>query len=185
MPKIALRYVGDDKKQQERLKATGGVSYHEPVDAREILATPGNDYEIDEDSRKLIGLQYNPALKGLNVPQLQGDDAEMQTGLSADKYGRSQVVKAIPDGSAPAPTAMRPMSTTARPLDLDAARAGEQYAVGDPRFTGQQQQLKPASEGLKVEDMKELLDKRGIQYPHDAKKPELAELVDRHNVRAE
>jgi hypothetical protein len=118
--KIGLRYTGSDEREIARLKATDGVLYVEPVDAREILATPGNEYEPDKESAKLLGVYFEPRTQGLSVPQLQSGDEELQTGLSHEKYGRSQVVKAVPDGFAP--TAMRPMTTTGRPLSLDAAR---------------------------------------------------------------
>lgn len=184
MPKIALRYMGDDKAMRQKLEATDGVQYFEPVDAREILATPGNDYEPDEESRKLLGIQFDPRLKGLNVPQLHGADAELQTGLSAEKYGRSQVVQAVPSGVQP--TAFAPMTTTGRPLSLDDAREGAGAGSGDPRMGFQQPQEtgdnggKPASEGMTVEQMRDALKSKGVQFPHDAKKAELAELVDRN-----
>jgi hypothetical protein len=201
MPKIALRYTGDDESLTKKLEATDGLQYFEPIDAREVLSTPGCDYEIDEESRKLIGLQFDPRLFGgkpgdagssedegkVNVPQLQGDDAELQTGLSAEKYGRSQVVKAVPDASTP--TAMRPMTTSGRSLDLDEAQSGKGAGSGDPRMGFQQAKEEDtgqggrASEGKTADEMREALKAKGVQFPPDAKKAELAELVDRHNAR--
>ena len=174
MPKIALRYTGDDEAHKKSLESTGGVMYVEPVDAREILASPGNEYEPDEDSRKLIGIHFDPRLKGLNVPQLQGENAELQTGLSAEKYGRAQVVKAVPDSSMP--TAMRPFTTTGRPLSLDEAREG---TAGTQRDDFEQQEpVAPLSHGKSKEELKNELRKRDVEFPSNASKDELAELLD-------
>jgi len=118
MPKIAMTYVGDDEKVKKALAATNGVQYMEPVDAREVIASGNKDYEVDEEQRALIGAIFDPGkMADVNIPQLQGDNAELMTGLSADKYGRSQVVKAVPDASVP--TRHRPMTTTGRPLNRD------------------------------------------------------------------
>jgi hypothetical protein len=189
--KIGLRYTGDDEALSKKLEATDGVQYFEPIDAREVLSTPGSDYEVDEESRKMIGMQFDPRLKGegddaVNIPQLQSEDAELQTGLSAEKYGRSQVVKAVPN--AVSPTAMNPMTTSGRPLDLEQAQSGEVAGSGDPRMGYQQakqeeQQKSKASEGMTADEMRAALSAKNVQYPADAKKAELAELVDRHNAR--
>jgi len=192
--KIGLRYTGDDEALSKRLEATDGVQYFEPIDAREILSTPDSDYEVDEESRKLIGQQFDPRYHGegedkINIPQLQSGDAELQTGLSAEKYGRSQVVQAVPD--AVSPTAMRPMTTSGRPLNLEQAQSGEVAGSGDPRVGFQQAKVepkqqendKPASEGMTSEEMKAALRAKNVQFPADAKKAELAELVDRHDAR--
>lgn len=192
MPKIGLRYTGDDEAMVKRLEATDGVQMVEPIDAREILSTPGNEYEIDEESRKMIGELYDPRMQGdVNVPQLHGMDAELQTGLSAEKYGRNQVVKAVPEGSMP--TAMQPMTTTGRPLNLEEARKGEYAgapAKAEPAAQSTQQQdnsigggSKAPSEGMSAEEMRQALTAKNVQFPPDAKKAELAELVDRHNAR--
>jgi len=188
--KIGLRYTGDDEALSKKLEATDGVQYFEPIDAREVLSTPGSDYEVDEESRKMIGMQFDPRLKGegddaVNIPQLQSEDAELQTGLSAEKYGRSQVVKAVPN--AVSPTAMNPMTTSGRPLDLEQAQSGEVAGSGDPRMGYQQakqeeQQKSKASEGMTADEMRAALSAKNVQYPADAKKAELAELVDRHNA---
>lgn len=201
MPKIALRYVGNDEKMKARLEQTGGVSFHEPVDAQEILATPGQkDYEIVDEQRQFFGQQYDAERSGggqqkPSVPTLQGADNEMQTGLSQEVYRRDQVVKAVPDGNLP--TAARPMTTTGRPLDLEAAQSGQYAGSGDPRFGMQQERPdpedqpqgnsgsggKPASDGMTVDEMKDHLRKQNVAFPSDAKKAELAELVDRHATR--
>jgi hypothetical protein len=79
MPKIVLKN-GE----------TGQLEEFEPVDAREILAQEGTVYSAP-DADEPIG---DPP--DVDIPQHQGDDAEMQTGLSIDKYGRGNVVKATP-----------------------------------------------------------------------------------------
>ncbi|MGM4891260.1 hypothetical protein [Tardiphaga sp. 839_C3_N1_4] len=85
MPKITLKN-GE----------TGELESFEPVDAREILANPESIYSVPDDTVAGIG---GPSVatelkEGASAPQLQGGDAEMQTGLSIDKYGREAVVKA-------------------------------------------------------------------------------------------
>jgi hypothetical protein len=190
--KIGLRYTGDDEAMQKKLEASDGVQYFEPIDAREILSSPGQDYEIDEESRKMIGMQFDPRLKGegsdaINIPQLQSEDAELQTGLSAEKYGRSQVVKAVPNAAQP--TAMNPLTTSGRPLNIDevgtqaAADARMGYQQAPEEGGGSQSGGAPASEGMTSEEMRTALKAKGVQFPADAKKAELAELVDRHNAR--
>jgi hypothetical protein len=200
MPKIALRYTGSDEAMTKRLEATDGIQLVEAIDAREILATPDCEYEIDEESRKQFGMQYDPRLFSaggkpgdqvakpedegkVNVPQLNGMDAELQTGLSAEKYGRSQVVKAVPDGSQP--TATMPMTTMGRSLVME-ERRDEAAAVAEQRRDYQkapEENGAPASQGKTVDEMKEALKAKGVQFPPDAKKAELAELVDRHDAR--
>jgi hypothetical protein len=85
MPKITLKN-GE----------TGELESFEPVDVREILATPDTIYSVpDETVAGIGGPSVATELKeGASAPQLQGGDAEMQTGLSIDKYGREAVVKA-------------------------------------------------------------------------------------------
>lgn len=85
MPKIVLKN-GE----------TGNLEEFEPVDAREILSTEGTIYSVAEGSKDEIGLDIGPGGKDINVPQLQGADVEMNTGLSIEKYGRAAVVKAQP-----------------------------------------------------------------------------------------
>jgi hypothetical protein len=84
MPKITLK---NDE--------TGQLQDFEPVDAREVLANPDSIYSVPKETREEIGKA--PGLDSeLNVPQLQGSDVEMQVGLSIEKYGRGNVVKAQP-----------------------------------------------------------------------------------------
>jgi len=86
MPKITLLNTGSGKTEN-----------FEPIDAREILASPDSIYKVPKDAAETIGKQYDPGTtSGINVPQLQGGDAELQTGLSIEKYGREAVVKAQP-----------------------------------------------------------------------------------------
>jgi hypothetical protein len=174
MPKIALRYTGSDEAMLKRLEATDGVHYAEPVDAKEILATPGNEFEPDEAGRKLIGVMFEPRMQGLSVPQLQGADAELQTGISHEKYGRSAVAKEIPNSIAP--TMMQPMTTTGRPLDLEQARSGEGAGTQESGF--QQSAATPRSEGMTKEEMQTHLRERGVHFDSGAKKDDLAKLVD-------
>jgi hypothetical protein len=188
MPKIALRYVGDDKALQRRLESTDGKQYFEPVDAREVIASGNPDYEIDDESRKLLGVYFEPRMKGLSVPQLQGEDAELQTGLSHEKYGRSQVVKAVPDALQP-PT-VRPMNTTDRPLNMEEAQEQGQARMSAQVDEDERRRLeaeggaandsRPAlSEGLTKDEIIAELDSRGVAHNRSAKKEELADLLDR------
>lgn len=74
---------------------TGKTEDFEPIDVREILANPDTIYRVPKGTSESIGKQYDPGTtSGINVPQLQGGDAELQTGLSIEKYGREAVVKA-------------------------------------------------------------------------------------------
>lgn len=91
MPKIVLKN-GD----------TGSLEEFEPVDAREILAQTDTIYSVPSAAKDEIGLDIGPGGKDINVPQLQGADAEMATGLSIDKYGREAIVKAQPGSPRPA-----------------------------------------------------------------------------------
>ena len=178
-PQIGLRYTGSDENVKRRLEATNGIQYFEPVDAREILATPDSEYEPDDDSRKLIGLVYDPRLKGLNIPQLQGADAELQTGLSHEKYGRSQVVKAVPE--ALQPVAGGPQSTTGRPLS-GAVEGGGAMAARMPMTADQENEANngsPLSEGMTRDEIKAELKRRNVAFDNDARKDELAELLDK------
>jgi hypothetical protein len=96
MPKIALMNT-----------TTGKVENFEPVDAREILNNPNNDtYEVTDEARTMLGSRVpRPEEIGgrgkkkdeelpIDIPNLHGGDEEMQVGLSADKYGRGNVVLA-------------------------------------------------------------------------------------------
>jgi hypothetical protein len=77
---------------------TGEIEQFEPVDAREILQMPHTVYSVPDQGNESMGERFDPTVinENLNVWQLNGDDAELQTGLSVDKYGRNQVVKAVP-----------------------------------------------------------------------------------------
>jgi hypothetical protein len=123
MPKIAMRYVGDDKKEIARLAAQGGIKFFEPIDAREVIESGNPDYEIDEEHAKQIGATIG-ADGEYNIPNLHMGDDELQTGLSASKYGRNQVVQAGLDGTAP--TASRPATTRGVPLNEGDPEAGHQ-----------------------------------------------------------
>ncbi len=139
MPKITLLNTESDRLEE-----------FEPVDAREILATPDTIYAVPDATRHAIGQTLEPGQSAdINIPQLQGQDAEMQTGLSVNKYGRSQVLKAEPGNPefAPAPPA---------PAQGSAA----------------------LSEGLKVDELRAELDKRGVAIPDGAKKADLQKLLD-------
>lgn len=85
MPKITLRN-GE----------TGELESFEPIDAREILSNPDTIYSVPEETVAGIGgpTVATELKEGASVPQLQGGDAEMQVGLSIEKYGRAAVVKA-------------------------------------------------------------------------------------------
>jgi hypothetical protein len=180
MPKIALRYTGSDEALMKRLEATEGLQYFEPVDAREVLATPGCEYEVDDESRKLMGAQFQAGSRGdgLNVPQLQGDDQELQTGLSDLKYGRSQVVKAIPD--AMMPTTGAAQSTIGRPLDLSQVGegGGAQAARMTPSSEGGDGGA-PLSEGMTRQEIAAELTRRNVPHDGAARKDELAQLLDK------
>lgn len=156
---------------------TGENEEFEPVDAREILATPGTIYEPDDESRKMIGQAYDPRSEGINVPQLHGDNAELQTGLSIEKYGRAQVVKAVPDGSTA--TAQRPMTTTGRPLSLEEARNAPVPADTTAAAQRTAAESGKPSTSMTVTELRTALDKKEVAYPTDAKKPELIELLDK------
>lgn len=67
---------------------TGKIEEFEPVDAREALQGDNSIYEA-------VPLE-TVAESGVDIPQMQGADAELQTGLSEDKYGRGNVVLAEP-----------------------------------------------------------------------------------------
>ena len=204
MPKIGLRYTGSDEREVQRLKVTKGVRYFEPVDAREVLATPGAEYEPDEESRAQIGRLYDPrfmpqqngkAGKPLDpndpanivIPQLHGDDAELQTGLSHNKYGRSQVVKAVVDPMMA--TTHGAQSTIGRPLDL--SKVGEDGAVGgatvgvDGPYVAKQEGrgpdasgAHPSADGMTKQEIQSELDKRGVQYEPSMRKDDLAALLE-------
>lgn len=95
---------------------SGKLEDFEPVDAREALAGKNTIYQVpapeENKDAKLTMIMGNTSSNAMetavalasgappetvvNIPQLQGGDAEMQTGLSIEKYGRSNVVQAQP-----------------------------------------------------------------------------------------
>jgi hypothetical protein len=83
MPKIRLRNT-----------ETGEEQDFEPVDAREILAMKERAYEPVE--QQVGSVAKDEEGNEISIPQHQGEDAEMQMGLTDYKYGRSNVVKAAP-----------------------------------------------------------------------------------------
>lgn len=99
MPKVSLMN-----------KETGKLEDFEPVDAREILRMEESIYEAPENKEEEAG--GHP--QDVNIPQLQGDDAELQVGLSIDKYGRSNVVKASPGNPEFSPPPRQAMTTDGR-----------------------------------------------------------------------
>lgn len=115
MPKIALRYKGSDEAMLRKLKASDGVVHVESVDAREILAAEGTEYEY------------------------------------------------VGPVAAPASAPKQVMTTSGKPMPKEPLPDG-----------------KRVSDGMTVDDMKDALKKAGVQFPSDAKKAELAELVDRN-----
>lgn len=132
---------------------SGKLEDFEPIDAREILSNPETIYSVPEETRAGIGKELSPH-GDINIPQLHGGDAEMQTGLSIEKYGRSQVVKALPGNPS-----LTPVSTSGGSLE-----------GSDPRES--------TSEGLTVAEIKAEMDKKGIEYPANAKKAEYQKLLD-------
>lgn len=132
---------------------TGKNEEFEPVDAREVLATPDTIYKVLPDANAKVGLTLESSgTADINVPQLQGSDAELQTGASTQKYDRQAVVKAEPGDP-----------------DLNAGKADGNDAKAPA--------AKP-SEGLTVTELKEALDKKGVAYPSHGAKAEYAELLD-------
>jgi hypothetical protein len=83
MPKIRLKNT-----------ETGEEQDFEPVDAREILAMKDRVYEPVE--QQVGSVAKDEEGNEISIPQHQGEDAEMQMGLTDYKYGRSNVVKASP-----------------------------------------------------------------------------------------
>ena len=159
MPKITLHNT-----------ETGKDEDFEPVDAREILDNPDSIYTVPDETREQIGMRMDPNPNPLgadgekySIPNLQGGDAEMQTGLSVDKYARNAVVKAQPGDP------RRPVLTT----------QGELRTPADPTAKGRRAGSDPAdSSTMTVAELKAALDKRGVEYAANAKKPELIELHD-------
>lgn len=116
---------------------TGKLESFEPVDAREILANADTIYSVpDETIAGIGGPTVATELKdGESVPQLQGADAEMQTGLSVEKYGREAVVKAqVGDATVTtAVTSQNPQTTTGELIrpDFDDMTVAEMREYAD------------------------------------------------------
>ena len=139
---------------------SGKLEDFEPVDVREILSNKDTIYTVPDETRQAIAQDYN--LRGLGIPQLQGDDAELQTGLSIDKYGRGNVVRAQPGNAAGALLASQAGQGTGQ---VTGAKPGEE---ADPL----------PSEGLTVAELKGGLDEKGVIYETNALKADLAKLYD-------
>jgi len=107
---------------------TGKLQDFEPVDAKEVLAQEGTIYSVPDQTREQIGMDVgaNSGDNKINVPQLQGGDAEMQTGLSIEKYGRAAVVKAQP-GKVATDTQNRPIGSASGDLTVGKGPRGKFY----------------------------------------------------------
>ncbi len=74
---------------------TGKNEDFEPVDAREALAGKDSIYAVPKESKDAVALKMAAdGTADINVPQLQGADAELHQGNNEDKYARQNVVKA-------------------------------------------------------------------------------------------
>lgn len=168
---------------------TGRLRGFEPVDAREILQQKETIYEVptDDEMAKMgpsrnMGARFvagNPPPAGsmgksraekdqgsmdmLNVAQLQGDDAEMQTGISADKYFRQDVVKASPGN----------VSTEQEDLTKEGApqrrRAPEGGRTAERTQTTQGKALGKPIEQMNSAELRSALVDRGDNPPKGAK----------------
>lgn len=144
MPKITLRN-----------KDSGKLEDFEPVDAREALAVENTIYEVPQGTSEQIGQRLDPNnLEGVQIAQLQGADAEMQTGLSIDKYQRQAVVKAQVGDPA---TTREPMTTTGVPIAA---------ALSDAQTSD-----------MTVPQLRDELDRRGVAIPDGARKADLVALL--------
>lgn len=164
---------------------TGKNEDFEPVDAREVLETPDTIYKVTDESRSLMGAQLGAYVsQGINIPQLQGGDAEMQTGLSVDKYARQAVVKAQPgtpntgglrdDGPTVAEFVAAGYSASSYPPEGFASRSSaDEIAAAIAAGQG----AKP-SDGLTVPELETALTAKGVTIPTGAKKADLQALLD-------
>jgi hypothetical protein len=175
MPKITLLNTDTGKNED-----------FEPVDAREVLETPDTIYKVTDESRTLMGAQLGAYVsQGINIPQLQGGDAEMQTGLSVDKYARQAVVKAQPgtpniggavrnDGPTVAEYVAAGYSASNYPPEGFASRSSaDEFAAAIAAGQG----AKP-SDGLTVPELEAALTAKDITIPAGAKKADLQKLLD-------
>ena len=154
MPKIQLQN-----------NESGKMEDFEPVDAREVLSDPDSIYSVPGDATDQIGLQLSGSANAdVNIPQMQGGDEEMQTGLSIEKYGRAAVVKAVAGN--PEYTGARaanPRDTLGRPIvDRDAKEV-------------------IATDNMKLMELREALTQKGVEIPANAKKADLQKLLDASN----
>ncbi len=165
---------------------TGKNEDFEPVDAREILESPDTIYEVTDAGRALMGAQLGAyANAGINIPQMQGSDAEMHSGLSIDKYARQAVVKAQPgtpnaggalrgDGPTVADYVAAGFSASNYPPEGFASRSSaDEIAAAVAAGQGP----KP-SDGLTVPELEAALTKKEISIPAGSKKGDLQKLLD-------
>lgn len=177
MPKITLLNTDTGKNED-----------FEPVDAREVLETPDTIYKVTDESRALMGAQLGAYVsQGINIPQLQGGDSEMQTGLSVDKYARQGVVKAQPgtpntggagglrnDGPTVAEFVAAGYLASSYPPEGFASRSSaDEIAAAVAAGQG----AKP-SDGLTVPELEAALTAKEITIPAGAKKADLQKLLD-------
>lgn len=130
---------------------TGKNESFEPVDAREILANPETIYKPAKKDASGLVLESS-ASADINVPQLQGRDDELQTGLSVEKYGREAIINAEPG------TAGKPVTTT----------TGKTVEGTDPTA---------GADGMTVVEMKAALAAKGVEVPSGALKADLQALL--------
>ena len=147
---------------------TGKLESFEPVDAREILADENTIYTVPQETTDAIGARMDLGKMAdgakVNVAQLQGDDAEMQTGLSIDKYGRGNVVQAMP-GVAGEEQRKQVLTT-----------GGQYRSPTDPTAAGRPGGT--TSDNMTSAQLKSALDAKKIEYPADARKADLQKLFD-------
>lgn len=128
---------------------TGKTEEFEPIDAREILADPETIYKpAGADGMTL----ESAPMADINVPQLQGRDDELQTGLSIEKYGREAIINAEPS------SAGKPVTTT----------TGKTVEGTDPTA---------GADGMTVPELKAALTAKGVEIPEGAKKADLQALL--------
>lgn len=141
---------------------SGKVEDFEPVDAREVLSMENTIYSVPKDASDKMGLQLSADPNAdISIPQMQGGDEEMQTGLSIDKYARAAVVKAVPGN--PQYDNIR----SANPRDTMGRAIVDRNAADVV-----------ASDGMKVAELRDALHEKGIEYPEGARKADLQKLLD-------
>ncbi len=145
---------------------SGELQDFEPVDAREVLAGENTVYSVPSETRAEIDREGKEAVPQtttiqtdegpVNIPQMQGDP-EMQTGLSVEKYGRADIVKAQAGNVVVKPA----VSTSGGSLEGEAV---------------------DASEWTKAQ-MQEHLTQQGVQMRSDMTKAELLSLVEQNPAK--